>query len=396
MGDFKSSLSDSERIRLLELRRDIHRHPELGFEETRTAGVVADELRGLGLEPKTGLGKTGVSALIAGRGVENEGPTVLLRADMDALRVTEVEGRVYRSENEGLMHACGHDAHVATLLTACSVLKREADELPGCVQAIFQPAEEGMGGAKAMIADGVLDLHKPSAAFALHYWSGLPTGTVAVTPGCIMGAVDEFHLSIIGRGGHGAIPQNAVDAIVAASAVVTALQLLVSRLNDPLESVVCTVGQFNAGSGFNIIAGEADLTGTLRCMNTSIWEQLPGQFEEIVAGVCRAHACTYDLDYIRVDRPLINDTEMSAMVREVAGDLVGKDHVTDFRTLGGEDMGDFLNRLPGCFFFIGAGNLAKGIDAAHHHPAFDIDEDALPIGAEMLIRTARAYLKRQK
>ncbi|MCP4550131.1 MAG: amidohydrolase [bacterium] len=389
MNTFESSLNANERQDLIDLRRDLHRHPELAFEETRTARVVAERLQAIGLEPRTGVGVTGVSTVIGNR---CDGPTVMLRADMDALAVSEVPGRPYGSRYEGLMHACGHDAHTATLLTACSLLQREADTLPGRVLAVFQPAEEGRGGANAMIGDGLLDDITPDAAFGLHYWSGFESGLVAVTPGPVMGAVDEFHLTIKGRGGHGAIPHTAVDAVVAGAAVVGALQTIVSRRSDPLGAVVCTVGEFHAGTGFNIIAGEARLSGTLRCYDQQIWEVLPGQVEEVVAGVCSAHGCEFDLDYTRVDIPLVNDHDMTMMVRSTACDLIGADNVIDFRTLGGEDMAEFLKRVPGCYFFIGAGNEEKGITAPHHNPGFDLDEDALPLGVEMLVRTAKRFL----
>jgi amidohydrolase len=389
MNGKKQALGSDDRQRLVDLRRDFHSHPELGFQERRTAGVVAAELRRAGLDPREGIAETGVTALI---GEPGRGPRLLLRADMDALPIVECDTHPFRSQNQGVMHACGHDGHVATLLTACSVLAREADQLAGQVLAVFQPAEEGLGGARRMIGEGLLADPKPEAAVGLHYWSGLKSGQVAVNPGPVMGAVDEFHLTISGRGGHAALPQDADDVVVAGAAVVGALQTVVSRRNDPLAAVLVTVGEFQAGSAFNVIAGEARLSGTVRCFDNRIWEQLPRQLEQIIAGVCRAHNCEYRLNYERLNRAVVNDPEVAALVREVAVDLVGAKMVVDFRTLGGEDMSEILEQVPGCFFFVGAASEAKGITATHHNPAFDIDEDALPIGVEMLLGVARRYL----
>ncbi|MCB1163617.1 amidohydrolase [bacterium] len=388
MEALSPSLTDGERSELLRLRRDFHRFPELGFQERRTAGIIAEFLRGLGLAPSTGVAETGVVTLI---NPDAEGPTLLLRADMDALPIHEIDGRDYGSAHAGVMHACGHDGHCATLLTACSVLKRESASLGGRVKVIFQPAEEGLGGARRMIEEGVLDAPRVDAALGLHFWSGLPTGQVSVSPGATMAAVDEFHLRIVGRGGHAAHPHETCDPVVAGAALVTALQTLVSRRHDPLHSLVVTVGEFHAGSAFNIIPGEARLSGTVRCFDKAIWEAIPEQLEHVAAGICHAHGCGYELDYQRQNIPLVNDVAMAELVRETAVDLLGADKVLEVRTLGGEDMADVLDRVPGCFFFVGSGSEAKGITAGHHHPAFDLDEDALAIGVELLVRAARRY-----
>lgn len=370
------------------VRRDIHQHPELAYEEFRTSDLVAERLQGWGYEVTRGLGGTGlVAQLKRGNGNQRLG----LRADMDALPIHEIDGRDYGSAHAGVMHACGHDGHCATLLTACSVLKRESASLGGRVKVIFQPAEEGLGGARRMIEEGVLDAPRVDAALGLHFWSGLPTGQVSVSPGATMAAVDEFHLRIVGRGGHAAHPHETCDPVVAGAALVTALQTLVSRRHDPLHSLVVTVGEFHAGSAFNIIPGEARLSGTVRCFDKAIWEAIPEQLEHVAAGICHAHGCGYELDYQRQNIPLVNDVAMAELVRETAVDLLGADKVLEVRTLGGEDMADVLDRVPGCFFFVGSGSEAKGITAGHHHPAFDLDEDALAIGVELLVRAARRY-----
>jgi amidohydrolase len=229
-------------------------------------------------------------------------------------------------------------------------------------------------------------------AVGLHYWSLQPTGTVGATAGPVMASVDTFDLVIHGVGGHAAIPHEARDALVAAAYVVTSLQTVVSRETDPLQPAVVTVGELHAGTVFNVIPGEARLAGTVRTFDRDLWQAIPDRIERIVRGVCEAHGCTYELDYRRLDGPTINDAGVAALVREVGADLVGSDRVVDNRTMGGEDMSEFLERVPGCFFFVGARNEEKGITAAHHHPAFDLDEDALVIGAEMLVRVARRIL----
>ncbi len=383
-----SSLTDEERESLIALRRDFHQHPELGFDERRTAGVVTDHLRKLGLDPRTGIAETGVSAML-GSGDK----VLMLRADMDALPINEETGLPFASQNEGVMHACGHDCHVATLLTAASALDREKGELGGRIKLCFQPAEEGMGGARRMITSGVLEDPRPNSAIGLHYWSGMETGKIGVQPGPTMAAVDDFVIKIKGEGGHAALPHLAVDPIVCGAAVVTAMQSLVSRTSDPMEAVVVTVGEFKAGSAFNIIPDEAKLSGTVRCFDHGIWEAMPGQLESIVAGISRAHGCGHELEYHRTTTTVVNDPAIASIVRDVAIELVGEENVTPFQIMGGEDMSAFLDEVPGCFFFVGAGSAGKGITAPHHNPKFDLDEDALAIGAEMLIRISRRFLE---
>ena len=389
MPDFRPSLEAAEREEMLRLRRDFHRHPELAFQEERTSAVVADRLSAMGLDPATGIAETGLAAVIEGG---HEGPTLMLRSDMDALPVNEVEGRPYGSEIDGVMHACGHDGHMATLLAAASVLQRERATLAGRVKVVFQPAEEGMGGARHMIADGVLENPHVDAAIGLHYWSQSETGKIGVSPGPVMASVDEFTIHVKGRGGHAAMPHEAADPIVAAAAVVGALQTIPSRRNDPRHAAALSVTTFRSGTAFNIIPDEALLGGTVRCFDRDIWTAVPGQMEEILGGICRAHGCHFELDYRRINIPLVNDPKMAALVREVATELVGEANVEDFSTLGGEDMACYLDAVPGCFFVVGAASAAKGIGAPHHSPGFDLDEDALSIGAEMLVRIARRYL----
>jgi amidohydrolase len=385
-----SSLTRQDRQRLVALRRDLHRHPELAYGETRTAGIIADHLEGLGLAVTRNVAGTGVVAVI--RGGAGPGLCLMLRADMDALPITEVADRPHRSQNEGVMHACGHDGHVATLLIAAELLVRESAGLKGSIKLVFQPAEEGRGGASRMIDEGVLTDPAVDAAFGLHYWALRSTGVIGITEGPSMGAVDGFSVVVQGRGGHAAIPHETRDALVAAAHVVTALQTVVSRRADPQQPVVVTVGELHAGTAFNVIPGEARLAGTVRCFDPAIWAELPGWIGSLVDHTCKAHGCEADLQYRRLSRPLVNDPAMSTLVREVAAGLVGEDSLVEEKTLGGEDMGEFLDRVPGCFAFVGAQNADRGIDAPHHHPAFDLDEDALSLGVELMLAVARRYL----
>ncbi|MBI5708880.1 MAG: amidohydrolase [Candidatus Eisenbacteria bacterium] len=384
------SLSAAEVQELAELRRDLHAHPETAFEEVRSAALVAGRLRALGLEPRTGVGRTGVIATIGGG---RPGKTVLLRADMDALPIQEENEVPYRSLVAGKMHACGHDCHTSILLGVAKQLRREASSLPGAVRLCFQPAEEWGGGAEAMIADGALESPRPDAAFGLHVWQDLDLGKVGVTTGPWMAAVDEFNVTVRGVGAHAATPHQGVDPVVCLAHVVTALQTIASRGADPLLEVVVSVTQLKAGTAFNIIPGSAWMNGTVRVFDTGLWKQLPERFEKIVQGVAGALGCTAEVDYRRHNRPTVNDPAMAELARAAAAEVVGeKNVVTDIRTMGGEDFSAFLARVPGCFVAVGSRNESKGLVHEHHHPRFDVDEGCLEIGAEVMLRIARRFL----
>jgi amidohydrolase len=376
---------------LVAVRRDLHAHPETAFEEVRTAGLVAERLRALGLEPKTGVGRTGVTAGLAGG---RPGRTVLLRADMDALPIQEENDVPYRSQTPGRMHACGHDCHTSILLGIAKRLQRERDTLRGSVKLCFQPAEESGGGAEAMIADGVLEAPKPDAAFGVHVWQDLDLGKIGVTSGPFMAAVDAFTVTVTGKGAHAAMPHLGVDPVVCAAHVVTALQTIASRGVSPLSEVVVSVTQLHAGTAFNIIPGAATLNGTVRVFDPALWEELPGRFERIVRGVCEALGCRAVIEYQRCNRPTVNDPRMAEIARAAAAEVVGAENVLDdVRTMGGEDFSWFLARVPGCFIAVGSRNESKGLTAEHHHPRFDVDEACLGIGAEVLMRTAKRFLE---
>jgi amidohydrolase len=378
---------------LVAVRRDLHQHPELGFEEVRTAGIVAARLRALGLEPKTGVGRTGVTALVKGG---KPGKTVLLRADMDALPILEENDTPYRSQSDGRMHACGHDCHVSILLAVARRLVASAADWKGQVKLVFQPAEElggPKGGAEAMINDGVLENPRPDAAFGLHVWQDLPVGVVGVTTGPWMAAVDEFTVTVKGRGSHAAMPQASIDPVVCLAHMVTALQTIASRNVDPFQQVVVSVTQLRAGTAFNIIPETAWMNGTIRVFDPGLWSRLPGMFQRIVEGTAQAHGCTAAIHFERGNQPTVNDAAMCAFPRAAAAEVVGADHVRDdVRTMGGEDFAAFLARVPGAFVAIGSRNESRHLTFDHHHPRFDVDEDCLRIGAEVLLGTAKRFL----
>ncbi|HTT68539.1 MAG TPA: amidohydrolase [Gemmatimonadales bacterium] len=386
---------EAEYAELVATRRDLHAHPELAFQERRTSALVAERLRALGYTVKTGQGRTGVVGVLRGGAtVARTERKVLLRADMDALPIHEASEVAYRSTVPGVMHACGHDGHVAIGLGVAQRLAASRAEWRGTVKLVFQPAEESGNGAQAMIDDGVLEAPAVDAAFGLHLISHLPTGTVAATAGAIMGSVDNFTVRIRGKGGHAAMPHNAVDPVLAAAHVVTALQSLVSRGADPFDQLVVSVTRVAAGTTSNVIPEEAELEGTVRCLGGPLYAEVPDRFSALVKSVAGALGCTATVAYARQTPPVVNDAAMTELVAGVAGEIVGEKNVLKGeRMLGGEDFAFFLQRLPGCFAWVGCGNPVKGYDAPHHSPRFDIDEEALIIGVDLLERVAREYLR---
>ncbi len=386
----RPTFTEAEVREMIETRRDLHAHPETAFEEVRTAGVVAERLKQLGLEVRTGVGRTGVLATVKGA---RPGKTVLLRADMDALPIHEENDVPYRSLTAGKMHACGHDCHTSILLGISRRLVEERDALPGQVKLCFQPAEEQGGGAIEMIDDGALEGPRPDAAFGLHVWQDLDLGKIGITPGPFMAAVDEFEVTLRGRGAHAAMPEMGLDPIVAAAHVVSALQTIASRGTDPFKAVVVSVTQVKAGTAFNIIPETAWLNGTVRVFDDGVWNELPARFEKIVNGVAEGLGCTADIRYTRHNRATVNDPAMAELAREAAIEVVGRENVVDnVITMGGEDFSWFLNQVPGCFIAVGSRNASRGLTYGHHHPRFDVDEASLAIGAEILLRTTHRFL----
>ncbi len=379
----------AEQEELVATRRAIHAHPELKYEETVTAALVDERLQGLDYATRTGVGRTGVVTVLEG---EAQGPCVLLRADMDALPLQERNDVPYASTVPSVMHACGHDGHTAMALTAARVLRRLPLPARGTIKFMFQPAEEGGNGAVAMIEDGVLEDPKVDAAFGIHLWNHLDVGKVAIVDGPFMAAVDEFTVRVHGVGGHGAMPHEARDPVLAAAHVVTALQQIASRHVDPLDSVVITIGAIHGGEAFNIIPDVVELRGTARSFDEATWEGLPAVIERVVTNTAAAFDCRAELELERLMRPTVNDPAMAALVREVAREVVGEENIVDDRTMGGEDFAEILARVPGCYFFVGSRNEAEGKIHPHHSPHFDIDEAALPIGVRLLVGVAQRYL----
>lgn len=376
-------------------RRDFHMHPELGFREVRTAGIVADHLRGLGLEVSSGVGRTGVVAVVEGERLPADAPTVLLRFDMDALPIQEQTTHGFRSQTDGVMHACGHDGHTAIGMGVARLLAQHRGDLAGRVKLVFQPAEEGLGGAKAMIDDGVLDNPRPSAAFGLHLWSRLPLNQVVVQAGPLWANAGLFDLEVHGQGGHGAVPQETVDATLIAGQIVVAWQSIVARNLDPTQTAVLSVGTFHSGDAANVISGYARLSGTIRTFDAAVENRLKQRMQEIADGICQAFGATCRLNFSTCIPATVNSEAGAQLMRPVATALVEPQQVTQITPMMvGEDMSEFLNRAPGCFILVGA-DPGDGTAGPHHSPTFDFDERMLPTGVALLAGAALAYLEQQ-
>ena len=376
---------------LVQWRRELHRFPELGFKETRTAALIATKLADWGIPFETGVANTGVVAMIAGE--LGSSPVLAIRADMDALPIQEENIISYKSQIDGLMHACGHDGHVAIALGTAYYLWQHRSELKGTVKIIFQPAEEGPGGAKPMIEAGVLANPKVDAIIGLHVWNNLPLGTVGVRSGALMAAVEFFHCQILGRGGHGAMPHQTVDALLVAAQVVNALQTIVSRNVDPLDAAVVTVGEFHAGTTTNVIADTARISGTVRYFNPALGNLLPQRIEQIIAGVCQSMGAKYELNYQKLYPPVINDPAIAELVRSASVNVIETPAgiVPECQTMGGEDMSFFLQEVPGCYFFLGSANPDLDLAYPHHHPRFNFDETVLSAGVEIFARCVEKF-----
>jgi amidohydrolase len=377
---------------LVACRRDLHRYPELGFEEFRTSSIVAAELAALGLEVQTGIATTGVVALLEG---EEDGPTVLVRADMDALPIQEETGLDYASVVPGKMHACGHDAHVAIALGVARLVSGYRNALKGRVKFVFQPGEEGMGGALAMIKDGVLENPRPDVTLGLHVWTGLEIGTVGVADGAIMSGSSTFDMVIRGRGGHAAMPYTTIDPVHCAGQVIMALHTLVGRKMDAMAGavVLSVTGVRSSSDAFNIIPQEVEIRGTFRTFNAYTSELLEQLIRSVTASVCASVGCSVDITVKHLTIPVVNDEQVTAQVREAFTRVVGADALDDtLRTMASEDIAYLMDDVPGMYFFVGAGNRAQGITHGHHHPLFNIDEDALPLGVALMSAAVASYV----
>lgn len=379
------------------MRRDFHIHPELGFKEVRTGGIVAKELEALGIEVTKGVGKTGVVGFLEG---SKPGPTILLRFDMDALPITEETGAEYASENSGVMHACGHDGHTAIGLTVAKILNQQKDELAGNIKFCFQPSEEGtngedVGGALMMIRDGVLEGPKVEKTLSLHVWNDKPVGWIHVAKGPVMAGAELFIVKLTGKGGHGAGPDTTIDPIVCAAQIVTALQTIVSRNIDPLEPAVVSVTSIHSGTAFNIIPQTAELWGTIRTFNHEVRKCVLERFEQIVRGIAASMNCQVEITIKQVTAPVINNEEVAASVFNSAQALFPATEIASnsYLTMGAEDMGYMQEKADGCYFFIGSANDEKNLNYNHHHPKFDFDEQALIKGVALMSAAAADLLK---
>lgn len=379
---------------LIELRRDFHKHPELGFREHRTAGLVEKYLRGLGL-PVERLAGTGVVALLEGRG---EGPVLLLRADMDALPVQEENDVPYRSVNKGVMHACGHDAHTAMLLVAAKVLTENRRRITGKVKLVFQPNEETTAeppGAHAMIAEGVLTDPGVDAAMALHIWTPLASGQIGTDSGPVTATLDVFKIVVRGKGGHTGFPEQTVDPIIAASAIVQAVQTIQTREISLMKPTIIMFGKIEGGTKSNIVPDRVTLEGSLRFLysgGAGSEEDPEARFKRIVEAVGAAHRVSCDLELHCENRAVINHPGMTTLAKRTAEEVLGESGaVVSYSCTAGEDFSDFAAQVPSVLYFLGTGNQEKQSCHPHHNPRFNIDEDVLPLGVEMHVRGAMNF-----
>jgi len=382
MCDIKKLVKQHKDL-IIDTRRELHRIPEPAYTEEKTSAYVAEYLNKKDLNVQTGIARTGIVAFMK---LAGPGKTLMIRSDMDALPVSEETGLPFASRHKGAMHACGHDAHMAMVLGAATILNKVKDKLNGAIKFLFQPAEEGPGGAKPMIEAGVMENPHVDHSIGCHVWPAIPEGTIGVKAGPLMAAMDRFDIKIIGKGGHGAMPHLCIDALEVGTQVANALQRIASRQMDPLNPTVVTIGSFHAGTTFNVIPGEAELCGTTRTFDRDIWNSWPERIEKIVRGVCRSMGADYELKYTQGYPPLLNDESMAEVVSRCAGDVVGKERVIEPEpTMGGEDMAFYLERSKGCFFFLGVGRQGC---APLHNPKFDLNEEALLIGVETYCRVA--------
>jgi len=374
---------------MAEWRHDIHEHPELAYQEARTAGRVAELLKEFGIdEVAEGIGKTGVVGVIR----NGEGPSLGLRADMDALPIHEETGLSYQSRHNGVMHACGHDGHTAMLLGAARYLS-ETRKFAGTVVLVFQPAEEGFAGARAMIDDGLFERYPVDSIYGVHNMPGLPTGTIALSPGPVMAAADSFTITVQGKGGHGAMPHLAVDPVVAASAMVSALQSLVSRELDPTKTLVISVTRIHGGDAFNVIPDTVELGGTVRYFDDEVGTRTQARMHAIIDGVAAAHGVTASMTYDVGYPATRNHQSETDFAREVAAEVLGSEATEQRPTMGSEDFSFFLEAKPGAYAFVGNGDGADCVTV--HNPKYDFNDEILPVGASFFARLVETALPRR-
>ena len=391
MNDLKKEVQALEQ-ELIALRRDFHMHPELGYEEFRTSQIVYDYLKELGLEVNK-VAKTGVVGLLRG---SEPGKTVMLRADLDAIPQSEKTNLPFKSINEGVMHACGHDGHMSMLMIAAKILTKYKEELKGNIKFVFQPNEEE-AGALDMINEGVLENPTVDAAFGIHLWTPLKSGEIGLAEGPVMAALEEFELVIIGKAGHTGSPHTAIDPIIASTNIIQTIQSIQTREIDPLNPIAIMIGKINGGTGRNIIADQVEIGGTIRFLfknEEAEKKVLLEKFERVIKGICLAMNVEYSLKFIPSNPSLQNSSKMVNYIRKAAIETFGvEDNFVEYRCMAGEDFAEFSQRVPSLFYFIGNGNEEKGTNFPHHHPKFDLDEETLKYGVEMHVRSALDYLR---
>jgi amidohydrolase len=389
MIDFQREAEQMRDV-LVARRRDFHQHPELAFEEVRTAGIVAQTLNDLGLEVQTGVGKTGVVAILEGA---SDGPTVLVRADMDALPIQEENHTDFVSQMPGKMHACGHDGHTSIALGVAEWFANHREQVAGRIKFVFQPAEEIGKGAQAMANDSVLRDPRPDVSLGLHLWNSLPVGMLGVADGPVMAGAMTFIIKVTGKGGHAASPHLGIDPVVASAQVVTALQTVVSRNVDPFDSVVVSVTTLKAGEAYNVIPQSAEMRGTVRYFRREARDLALGRMQECVENVCRGMGCKGEIAFEHLTLPVVNNADVGARVRPRLAEIVGSAGLDmTVRTMGAEDVGVFMDDIPGLYFFVGAADPAADAYYGHHHPRFSIDEQALPLSMALLSSAVAAYV----
>ncbi len=370
------------------LRRDFHQYPELGYQEFRTSGIVAENLTSLGYQVTTGIAKTGVVGLLPGK---PDSPVIMLRFDMDALPVMEKNDTEYVSKNSGVMHACGHDAHVSIGLTVAKILAEKKDTLSATIKLVFQPAEEGLGGAEEMIKAGVLLNPKPDYCIGAHVWNEKPVGWVGLTPGPIMAGADTFEITITGKGGHGGHPHETIDPIPAAAQMIMAAQTILSRNLSSLDNAVLSFCSMNGGTTFNVIPDQVTLSGTIRTYLPSVRTVIIRRLEEIIQNIGNAFQCQADLKVTAITPAVINDQDViNKITKPILDHIPNLEVDSSLKTTVSEDYAFFLNEIPGCFIFVGSGNENKGTNFGHHHPQFDIDEEVLPIAVAIFLEAVEA------
>jgi amidohydrolase len=370
-------------------RRDFHQHPELGFKEVRTAGIVANELTRLGLEVRTGVGQTGVIGLLEG---DSDGPTVLVRCDMDALPIQEENEVDYASQTPGTMHACGHDGHTAIALAVAELMSQRRAQMAGRVKFVFQPAEEIGQGAAAMIEDGALLDPAPDVVLGLHLWNEMPVGIVAITDGPMLAGSGDVTIRIQGKGGHGALPHETRDPVYAACQIVSALQSIVSRNVTPTDVAVVSITKIKAGDSFNVIPQSVEMRGTIRAFRPEVHELIERRMRELVEGMAAALGCMAEVELKALTLPVVNAPEVSARLRELFSRVAPETRLISHQSMVAEDVSYFLNAVPGSFFFVGSANPGRRLNYPHHHPRFDFDEAALPLAVHLMASAVASYV----